>query len=280
MKSIYHIAKLTFQEIIRNRIYGFIVLFSLVTSVSIHLFAEFSFQEQDKFLKDIGLACITFFSVILGIFLGVTSIQDEYETRSIYSILVYPITGFQFLLGKFFGITVLNLLAIFVMVMIFYLNLAVQRINLGTFDMDHGLTYGFMIWEGIRTGVFENVMLLKAFLAIFLQSCIISAMSFFLTNWLSAPFAILGSIFLFLLGHVIDFTLNISFLYHRVLGYVLSLLLVWVPNFENFNIADPMVLGQPISWTYIGYLAIYSLVFLGFFLILSNERLYSRIAEV
>lgn len=280
MKKIYLIAKLTFRETIRNRTYGFIVLFALISSISIHLFAEFSSQEQDKFLKDIGLACITFFCTLLGIVLGVTSIQDELETRSIYTILVYPITGLQYLLGKFFGILLLNLLAMLSMAFVFYFNLVVQKINFLMFDIELASSYGFMIWQGIKEGLFLNSELLKVFLAIFLQCSLISSISFFLTIWLSAPFAIIGSVFLFLLGHVADLILNISFLYDRVVGYMASLFLIWLPNFENFNIADALVLGQTVSWAYMGYLSLYCVIFLVFFLLMANHRLYSRIAEI
>ena len=280
MKRVLLIAKLTFKEICRSRIYGFIVIFAFISSISIHLFSEFGSQEQDKLLQDIGLATITFFSLVLGIVLGVTSIQNDFETRSIYTVLAYPISGFQYLLGKFAGVVFLIFLAMSSMIFLFYFNLVVQKLNFLLYDAERTLSYSFILREALRDGLFKNLELLKAFLAIFLQCSMTCSISFLLANWLSAPFAMSGTIFLFLLGHVSGFVLNVSFLYHRVMGYIASLLLIWLPNFENFNIADAIVLGQKVSWAYMSYLGIYCLILLVFFLGLANQRLYFKISEL
>jgi len=60
------------------------------------------------------------------------------------------------------------------------------------------------------------------------------------------------------------------------LGWILLKgLYVVLPNFENFNCSDSLVLGMDVSWRYMGLVAIYSL-FYGMALFLLTGILFKR----
>jgi len=94
----------TFREAVRDRVlYGVlgVALFILVFALAL---AELSLNQQRRVVLDIGLWSISFFSVIVAIFLGSSLLYKEIERKTLYVILPKPIRRHEFLLGKYFGI--------------------------------------------------------------------------------------------------------------------------------------------------------------------------------
>lgn len=104
MKAVWIIAHNTFREIIRDRIlYGLIIFALLLIGFSMVL-GQLSFSEQMRISLDFGFAAIHISSVILSIFIGSTLVSKEIDKKTVMTLLARPITRFQFLLGKAFGL--------------------------------------------------------------------------------------------------------------------------------------------------------------------------------
>lgn len=104
MQRVLAVAVNTFREAVRDRVlYGvlgvatFVLLFTLVL-------AEVSLDQRLRIVLDIGLASISFFSVVVSIFLGSSLLYKEIERKTLYVILPKPIQRHEFLLGKYLGI--------------------------------------------------------------------------------------------------------------------------------------------------------------------------------
>lgn len=102
---IWAIAINTFREAVRDRVLlgvlgaaGGVLLFSLAL-------AELSLDQQRRVVLDVGLASISLFSVVMAVFLGSSLLYKEIERRTLYVILPKPIRRHEFLIGKYFGIT-------------------------------------------------------------------------------------------------------------------------------------------------------------------------------
>ena len=54
--------------------------------------------------KDLGLAAISWFGLIIAIFIGIGLVSKEVERRSVFALLAKPITRGQFILGKYAGL--------------------------------------------------------------------------------------------------------------------------------------------------------------------------------
>jgi len=104
MQRVLAVAVNTFREAVRDRVlYGvlgiatFVLLFTLVL-------AEVSLDQRQRIVLDVGLASISFFSVVVSIFLGSSLLYKEIERKTLYVILPKPIQRYEFLLGKYLGI--------------------------------------------------------------------------------------------------------------------------------------------------------------------------------
>jgi Cu-processing system permease protein len=105
MKPIWIIAKNTFREIIRDRIlYGIVVFALLLFGLSLAL-GQLSYAEQARISADFGFAGIQLGVSILAIFIGSTLVAREIEKQTVLTLLARPVSRTQFLIGKFFGLS-------------------------------------------------------------------------------------------------------------------------------------------------------------------------------
>ncbi|QQR91652.1 MAG: ABC transporter permease [Myxococcales bacterium] len=105
----------TFREAVRDRVlYGVLAFATAVLLFSLAL-AELSLNQEQRIVRNIGMASISLFTVLVGVFLGSSLLYKEIERKTLYVILPKPIHRAEFLVGKFFGIGLTG--AVFVMTM-------------------------------------------------------------------------------------------------------------------------------------------------------------------
>ncbi|MFW6051253.1 MAG: ABC transporter permease [Myxococcota bacterium] len=104
MSRVWAIAINTFREAVRDRVlYGVLGFATAVLLFTLAL-AELSLDQQRRVVLDVGLASISFFAVLVAVFLGSSLLYKEIERKTLYVILPKPIRRHEFLLGKFVGI--------------------------------------------------------------------------------------------------------------------------------------------------------------------------------
>lgn len=109
MRVIWVLAMNTYREVIRDRIlYGLILFAFLLIGLSL-LMGQLSFAEQARISANFGLSAIHLVAVALAIFVGSNLVYKEIDKKTILTILVRPISRFQFILGKALGLTLLIL---------------------------------------------------------------------------------------------------------------------------------------------------------------------------
>jgi ABC-type transport system involved in multi-copper enzyme maturation permease subunit len=104
LARIYAISINTFREAVRDRVLYGVLGFACAVLFFTLAIAELSVHEQARVVADVGLASISFFSVIVAMFLGSSLLYKEIERKTLYVILPKPIRREEFLLGKYFGI--------------------------------------------------------------------------------------------------------------------------------------------------------------------------------
>src|SRR5438067_7391067 len=104
------IARTTFTELARLRVFYVLVLFALVLVISSSFLARISFQQELQVTKDISLGAINFFLSLLAIVATAQLLPRDIEDRVVYSVLAKPVSRFEYILGKLLG--VLGLLAL------------------------------------------------------------------------------------------------------------------------------------------------------------------------
>jgi ABC-type transport system involved in multi-copper enzyme maturation permease subunit len=104
MQRVLAVAVNTFREAVRDRVlYGVLGIATFVLVFTLAL-AEVSLDQRQRIVLDVGLASISFFSVVVSIFLGSSLLYKEIERKTLYVILPKPIQRYEFLLGKYLGI--------------------------------------------------------------------------------------------------------------------------------------------------------------------------------
>ncbi len=100
----YEMIRVTLKGIFRDRVFqGIMVLallFPLIPSAAI-----LSMRQATELSITLSLSLISFILLLLSIFLGATSIWKDIERRYSYSVLSLPLHRSEYLLGRFFGIS-------------------------------------------------------------------------------------------------------------------------------------------------------------------------------
>lgn len=241
MNVILTIARNTFKEVLRDKVFYNLFVFALLMIGSALLLGTLTIGEQSKIIKDIGLASIDLFGVLIAIFVGVGLISKEIEKRTIYTIIAKPVHRYQFLLGRFAGLVFTMWVNTAVMLVAFCVILVV-----GGTSPDSGL----MKAVGLMT-VAQLIVLSAAML-----------FSTFTTPTLSGIFTLA----LYVIG---ELTPDLKTLSEKLSGVSRGLLsgsYYLLPNLALFNIKGEAVHGVPITAGYmltaIGYGVSYAAVVL------------------
>ena len=115
MQRTWAIAINTFREAVRDKVLHGVLGFASAILLFTLALAELSLHQQRRVVLDVGLASISFFSVVIAIFLGSSLLYKEIERKTLYVILPKPIRRHEFLLGKYLGIVVTA--AVFIAIM-------------------------------------------------------------------------------------------------------------------------------------------------------------------
>ena len=205
------IAKNTYKEVIRDRILiGIIVFAFMLIGLSIAL-GQLSWSEQARISANFGLTGIHISVAILSVFVGSTLVYKEIEKQTILTLLARPVTRGHFLIGKFLGLTMINITVM--------IGLALILAALVEF-LDLRLEVSFLI----------------ALTGIFLEGMILTATSLFFGSFAKPITTVIFTASVFLLGHWVrslDFFLEKS--ESGVFKAVAKGIRFLLPDLERFN---------------------------------------------
>ncbi|MEW5901676.1 MAG: ABC transporter permease [Acidobacteriota bacterium] len=239
------IALNTFKEAIRDRILYLLFFFAAVALIFSRVLAVLTVGDRVKIIKDVGLASISLFGVLMAILIGTGLVYKEIDKKTIYTLLSKPIRRFEFLLGKFAGLV------------------------LTLFVMTAAMSLIFLVIIFLHTSRIEGQLLLGV-LFIFLELILITSVAI-LFSCFSTP--ILSSIFslsFYLIGHL-SWGLHALILKTKSAPsrVVLRGLYAILPDLENFNFKTEIVHGLQIDPRFYLFSALYGLVYTLFILMLA-----------
>lgn len=248
MRVIRVIAANTFREALRDRILYLFLGFSVALLASSKLFGILTVGEQSKIIKDMGLAGIQFFLMLIAVMMSVILVSREIDSRTVYYILAKPVRRWQFLLGKYAGLllTVLVNLGLMTLVLVLFVWL-----------------YG----GGFDPGLFLATAMIGVEMALLIAFATLFSV-------LTKP--ILGSVFtlaVFAVGHVSqDLWLLTRHLPGSLGRTLVSVLYYVVPNLERFNFKTEVVHQLPIPVSAVGWALVYGGFFTALVLVLACLR--------
>jgi len=104
MGKIFTIAKNTFIETLRQPVYAIIIaaaIFLFFISPSITMY---SMSDDNKFLREIGLSTLFLTSLFIAIFSASGAVAEEFENKTITTVLSKPVGRPIFIISKFLGV--------------------------------------------------------------------------------------------------------------------------------------------------------------------------------
>lgn len=104
MNALLSIARYTFLQQLRNRLYLVVILFGFLILATSLLFGALAPDQETRVILNLGLAVIELFGLIAAIFGAVSLVLDEIESRTIYLILTRPLPRGYFIVGRFMGL--------------------------------------------------------------------------------------------------------------------------------------------------------------------------------
>ena len=90
-----------------------LILFSIVLG-------KLTIGDPMKIIKDFGLGAISIGGTLIAIFVGIGMVYKEMEKRTIYIILSKPLARWQFLMGKYLGLSLTILVEVAVMTILLF----------------------------------------------------------------------------------------------------------------------------------------------------------------
>ncbi len=239
------IALNTFKEAIRDRILYLLFFFAAVSVIFSRVLAVLTVGDRVKIVKDVGLASISLFGVLMAVMIGTGLVYKEIDKKTIYTLISKPIRRFEFLLGKFFGLVLTLLIMTSLMSLIFLLTVFFH-----TFKIEPGL--------------------LLAVLFIFIELILITAVAILFSCFSTPILSSLFSLSFFLIGH---FSWGLETLIQKTKSAPLKLfiqaLYALLPDLENFNFKTEVVYGLTVLPKYYLFSALYGLAYTAFILTLA-----------
>jgi ABC-type transport system involved in multi-copper enzyme maturation permease subunit len=116
----------TFREAMRNRVLAVLVLFAVGLMAFSLVLGELSLHEEIRVIKDIGLAGISLVGVVIALFLGVNLLSKELDKKTVYFVIPKPLHRWEFLLGKYLGLSVTLALLVVLMAVTLAMFVGVQ----------------------------------------------------------------------------------------------------------------------------------------------------------
>lgn len=258
------IARNTFLEAVRQKLFNFLVLIAIGMTASSLFLRDFNFGASElKFIADFGFGAIVFFGSILAIVATAQLFFSEIENRTALTILAKPVFRSEFIFGKFVGVAAVLLVFTGLMTallagLLFWreASLVEQQPDLqGASLVNYGdiFVFGFLQW---------------------LKFCILGVITMMVASFSNTNlYTVVVSFFILIICHLqymaVDAWSSIAYLPARLLVRALGLIF---PNFQLFNVGDLVALGESLDPAVFGRISIYAL---GYILAFSLLAIYS-----
>ena len=282
LARVYAIASNTLLELVRLKVFYFLLLFALLGIGCSLITVKMTFQEQFKVLQDVSLGAMSIFTWLLAVLATAMLLPKDIEERTLYTILAKPVPRFEYLLGKLLGVFALLAVALALMVAMFVAVLYTQEQtalaeNLRQFQPGPELDAA---QQQVRASTF-HASLVPGIVIIYVKAAVCATLTLLLSTFAtSSIFTIIVSVVIYIIGHVQPIAreywlaTNSAGALTKVFLALISLL---IPDLKAFDLLSDLhpgdVISQVLFWQTAGlgglYVTIYFLV--GYFIFAGKE---------
>lgn len=255
MRTIGLVASAVFKESVRDRVPYSMVAFAVLLIGASYLISQLTAGQDMKIIKDLGLAAISWFGMLIAVFIGIGLVSKEVDRRSVFAVLAKPLTRGQFILGKYLGLVMTLVVNLSVMTAAFYAVL---------YYMD--LTAN----EAVRLSWSAPALDPRLLVAIGLtvaELTLVTAMALFFSTFSSPLLSALFTLGLWVAGHfsadLRDFGAVVE---SPAVSALAGLLYYLLPNLAPFNVRAEVVHGIDVPLATVGLTLLYAAVYISILL--------------
>ena len=245
----------TLTELVRLKVFYFLLIFALLLIGSSVFLLQFSFQDQFQMLKDLSLGAMSIFTSLLAILTTAGLLPKDIEDRTLYTILAKPVSRLEYLVGKLFGVVLLLLVAMIVMGAMFAVVLVWRAHVVHGEILASGASHEDIAQQlaDLHATAF-NPNLWAGGLVIYTKACLLASMTLFVSTFASSSiFTIIVSVVVYFIGHLQATARDYWQSSKTIAGAgvltktFLVLVSVVFPDLQMFNLVDEIVVGTAIS---------------------------------
>jgi Cu-processing system permease protein len=256
MRAIGHVAVNVFKESVRDKVLYNLVVFAVLLIAVSYLIGQLTAGQDVKIIKDLGLAAISIFGLLISVFIGIGLVWKEVEKRSIYTLLSKPMRRPEFLLGKYCGLVLTLVINVTVMTLAFYAVLAYMEV---TSPVNIRAS-----WPAPAT----DLDMLRAVALIMIELMLVTAIALFFSTFSSPFLSALLTVGVWVIGHfnqdLRDYGATIASPAAATLARGIYYV---VPNFAAFDVKLQVVHAQLVPFRYLALTSLYGVTYVAFVLL-------------
>lgn len=233
------VASNTFREAVRDRVLYNLIVFAFLLVASSFIFGQISIGIERLILVNLSLTAISIFGIVIAIFIGIGLVSKEIEKRTLYTILARPLSRWEFILGKFFGLAGTLFVNVILMSAGFFAALFIQ----------------------VRHFQRADAWLLVALYFIVLQLVLVTAIALLFSTYSSPLLSSIFTLAILVIGTFAEDLRAFAAMMHGVPRWLATAIAYLVPNFGALNVVSSVAHGQAVSGSLILYNSIYAVLY-------------------
>lgn len=238
------ISKYTFTDFLKSKIFYVTLAVGFITMLMTYVATEFTYGVPEKVALDVGLGMLSLSSLGIALFMGVTLLSKEIDSRTVYMVISRPVPRWVFITGKICGLICVLILNI---TLLSAMTLLCAKLLGGEINSLTYLAIGFNLLESVL------LLLVVVFFSLFTNTTL----------------SIVISLLLLISGHALKGAQGTMFVEGRpLLKTALEFYHLVLPAFYKLNLKDYVVYSQGLEIGYIGQYFLYGITYSLFLLIL------------
>jgi ABC-type transport system involved in multi-copper enzyme maturation permease subunit len=238
-RRIFHIATNTFREAVRDRVLYNLIAFAVLMSGAAILVGQISFGIERLVVINLGLTAVSLFGTVIAIFIGIGLVSKEIDKRTLYSVLSRPVRRWEFIVGKFFGLS--------------------GTLMVNTFFMAIGV-FASLLYVSHHFQK-TDAWLLVALYFIVLQFLMITALALLFSTYSSPLMSSIFAFCVFVIGSFAEDLRGFAAMTRGLTRWLATGAAYLVPNFSALNVISLVAHEQSVSAQLIFFNTAYALIY-------------------
>ena len=251
MRTIWIVAGAAFKESVRDRVPYTMVVFAVLMIAASFLISQLTAGQDLKIIKDLGLAAMSIFGLVIAVFIGIGLVSKEVERKSVHGLLTKPVTRAQFILGKYLGLLTTLVVNLSVMTLAYYAVLLY---------MDSTAT------AAVRASWAAPALDPRQLAAIGLimgELALVTAVALFFSSFSSPLLSAMLTLGLWVAGHFNgDLRQFEQVVDQPAVAWIARILYYVLPNLAPFNVRAEVVYGVAVAASHVGLTLLYAGVYI------------------